>query len=190
MKNALIITWENFTDQEVFYPYYRLQEEGFKVEVMANAFGSCSGINNIIVQASYPTNTLKDKKSFEQMLQDFDLLIIPGGVRAIEKLRQQKTVIEFIQKWNETGKVIGAMCHGCQMLISAGCCIDRLSKPIRSRHISGYYSIVDDVENAGGIYHREPVVDDNIVSGAHYKDLPEWMRLVLKVYNERNTNNK
>ena len=77
--------------------------------------------------------------------------------------------------WNSQRKTIASTCHGAQLLISA--------KAVKGRKISGYYSLQDDIVNAGGIYSSEPVViDENIVSSPHYDYLGEWFEAVLLKY--------
>ena len=105
------------------------------------------------------------------------MLVIPGGVKALEKLRQESKVLELIYKWNERGKVIASTCHGAQLLIS--------SQVVEGRNISGYYSIKDDIRNAGATYVDAPAVtDENIVSSPHYKWMGEWMKESIRVFNE------
>lgn len=74
---------------------------------------------------------------------------------------------------------IACICSAAQLLISA--------KIVKNRKISGYYSMQDDINNAGGIYTDLPaVVDNNIITTAHYKDLGFWMAAALKVFYEKN----
>jgi protease I len=97
---------------------------------------------------------------------------LPGGVKSLEKLRLEKKVLDFIYQWDKLGKIIASTCHGAQLLIS--------SKIVKGRKISGYYSLEDDVNNAGAIYSRDPVVvDKNIVSSPHYDFMGEWMEEAL-----------
>ena len=92
----------------------------------------------------------------------------------MEKVRQEKKIIEFISKFNNQ-KIIACICSGAQLLISA--------KIVKDRKIAGYYSMKDDLINAGAKYTDLPaVVDDNIVTTAHYKDMGPWMREVIKNY--------
>ena len=92
----------------------------------------------------------------------------------MEKIRQDRNIINFIKEFNEKEKIIACICSGAQMLISA--------KAVNGRKISGYYSMRDDIENAGGIYQDLPaVVDKNIVTTAHYKDLGPWMKAALEL---------
>ena len=72
-------------------------------------------------------------------------------------------------------KIIACICSATQLLISA--------KVVKGRKISGYYSMIDDIINAGAIYEDKPaVVDENIITTAHYKDKGSWMAAALKVF--------
>ena len=85
---ALIITWEKFQDHEVIYPYYRVQEDGFEVDIMSNIVGKNFGILGTYMEATKSVFDLNNEKKFHEFMNDYDLLIIPGGVKALEKLRQ------------------------------------------------------------------------------------------------------
>lgn len=174
---ALIITWENFQDQELVYPYYRLREETLNPEdivVMSNVVGKFFGIMGSNMDSHTTISELKDENQVQKYLNGYDLLILPGGVKALEKLRQEKEVISFISRWNHLGKIIASTCHGAQLLISA--------KAITGKKVSAYYSIEDDINNAGAIYVNEPVVvDKNIVSSPHYNWMGEWMKAAIEL---------
>ena len=102
-------------------------------------------------------------------------MVIPGGVKALEKVRQNKDILSFISKFHKENKLIACICSGAQLLISA--------KIVKGKKISGYYSMKDDIENAGAIYTDLPaVIDQKIVTTAHYKDLGPWMKAVLSLY--------
>ena len=172
---ALLITWENFQDQEVVYPYYRLREDLSEdsVKIMANVTGKFFGIMGVNMESHLLITELNDKQTFDNYLNYYSLLVLPGGVKSLEKLRQEKKVIEFISEWNKKGKIIASTCHGAQLLISA--------KATEGKRISGYYSIQDDINNSGAVYVNEPVVvDDNIVSSPHYNWMGEWMKEAIK----------
>ena len=101
-----------------------------------------------------------------------DLLVLPGGVKALEKLRQEKHVLDFVSEWNNRNKVIASTCHGAQLMIS--------SRIVKGKKISAYYSIQDDVNNAGAEYVDAPyVIDTNIVSSPHYHWMGEWMKAAI-----------
>ena len=166
MKTALILTGNLVQDHEYIYPYYRVQEAGYNVDV---AVRGKKQVNGIIGSKIIPTKDIPELK-----IEDYDLLILPGGAKSMEYMRQDKEILEFISEFNDSGKVIASICHAAQLLISA--------KVVDGRKISGYYSIKDDINNAGAIYTDEPaVVDENIVSTAHYKDLGPWMKAALNL---------
>lgn len=178
-KKALILTWDGFQDQEVIYPYYRVQEAGFKVDICANlTLGKVKGIFGVEFENSKTITSITGPVNY--ILDEYTLLIIPGGVKALEKLRQYSHALDFIKKWDDKNKIISSTCHGAQMLISA--------KIVKGREISGYYSIKDDIENAGATYIDAPaVVDKNIISSPHYKHMGEWMKVTLEEYNKWET---
>tara|TARA_Y100000310_G_C20005176_1_gene500332 strand:- start:42 stop:335 length:294 start_codon:yes stop_codon:yes gene_type:complete len=92
----------------------------------------------------------------------------------MEYMRQDKEIIKFVSDFHAADKVIASMCHAAQLLISA--------KIVQDKKISGYYSIKDDVNNAGATYIDSPaVIDGKIVSSPHYKHLGEWMKAVFQV---------
>jgi len=172
---ALIITWEKFQDHEVIYPFYRLEEEGFQVHIMSNLIGKIYGILGTNMDSSLLTSALNDEENFNQLLEEYDFLVVPGGVKALEKLRQEEQILRFVHAWNAKKKIIASTCHGAQLLISSGV--------VSGRKISGYYSIKDDINNAGATYVDLPaVIDDNIISSPHYKWMGKWMQTAINIY--------
>ena len=164
IKKALILTGNLVQDHEFIYPYYRVQEDGYEVDV---AVRDKKQVNGIIGAKIIPTKDIPELK-----VEDYDLLILPGGAKAMEYMRQDVEILKFISDFNSSGKTIASICHAAQLLIS--------SKIVKGRKISGYYSIKDDINNAGAVYTDEPaVVDGNIVTTAHYKDLGIWMKTAL-----------
>ena len=170
MKNAVIISGNLAQDHEFIYPYYRLLEEGFKVDVCILEGVPVKGI----LGTTLPPNKEQPVLKIDNIKpDDYDLLILPGGVKAMEKVRQEKRIIKFISEFDMKGKIIACICSGAQLLISA--------KVVNNRKIAGYYSMSDDLINAGAIYTDEPaVIDKNIITTAHYKDMGPWMREVIK----------
>ena len=164
IKKALILTGNLVQDHEFIYPYYRVQEDGYEVDV---AVRDKKQVNGIIGAKIIPTKDIPELK-----VEDYDLLILPGGAKAMEYMRQDTEILKFISDFNSSGKTIASICHAAQLLIS--------SKIVKGRKISGYYSIKDDINNAGAVYTDKPaVVDGNIVTTAHYKDLGIWMKTAL-----------
>ena len=179
MKKALIITWEKFQDHELIYPYYSLKEHGYEVTLMANKVGKIWGSLGTHMPCDVETSIFESDDIRKSYLNDFEILLIPGGVKALEKLRQEKGVLKFIQEWNNANKTIFSICNGAQLLISA--------KILQGRTLSGYYSIDVDIENAGATYSRGPVVvDENIISTPHYDFMGDWMRIAFDTHAKRN----
>ena len=170
MNKAVIISGNLAQDHEFIYPYYRLLEAGFEVDVCLLEGKPVKGILGITL----PPNKNQTIKTIDQIkVNDYKILVLPGGVKAMEKVRQEKKIINFITKFNKEKKIIACICSGAQLLISA--------KVVKGRKIAGYYSMEDDLVNAGAIYTDKPaVVDDNIVTTAHYKDMGPWMKEVIK----------
>ena len=173
MNKAIIISGNLAQDHEFIYPYYRLLEADFEVDVCLLEGKPVKGV----LGTTLPPNKDQSVKTIDQVkVNDYKILVLPGGVKAMEKVRQEKKIINFITKFNEQKKIIACICSGAQLLISA--------KVVKDRKIAGYYSMEDDLVNAGAIYTDKPaVVDDNIITTAHYKDMGPWMREVLKKFN-------
>ena len=170
MKSAVIISGALAQDHEFIYPFYRLLEEKIKLDVCLIGGKPVLGI----LGTSLPPNKNHPVKDINEIkVNDYDLLVLPGGVKAMEKIRQEKKLISFITEFYKQDKIIACICSGAQLLISA--------KIIKGKKISGYYSMEDDINNAGAIYTDEEVVSDSkIITTAHYKDMGPWMKEVVK----------
>ena len=172
-NRALITSSAGVQDQEFIYPYFRLLEEEIDVDVFL--------LENQYVKGFMGTNIPPIKTheliEFNKInVDEYDILILPGGVKSMEKLRLYNPLIKLISEFNSKKKIIGSICSAAQLLISA--------KIVKNRKVSGYYSMKDDLVNAGAIYTDLPsVIDDNLVTTAHYKDLGPWMRSIIKLYN-------
>ncbi len=158
-------------DHEFIYPFYRLLEANFEVDVCLLGGKPVEGILGTKIPPNKDHPVLEIDECLKK-INSYDLLVLPGGAKAMEYLRQDETILKFISNFFNEKKIIASICHAGQLLISA--------KIVNGLKISGYYSIKDDINNAGGIYTDEPaVVDKNIVSTAHYKYLGEWMKATL-----------
>lgn len=164
---ALIITGPMVQDQEFVYPFYRLQEAGFAVDV--GSYEPPPWEFKGILGTKIETNVFV---TLSLSVHDYDLLVLPGGVKCMEKLRMVPSIIKFIKGFHAKGGVIGSICSGAQLLISAYLC--------RGRVISAYPAMQVDVENAGGSYRNAVVNFDRIVSAPHYRNLPEFMKTLLQ----------
>lgn len=170
MKKTVIITAQNFQDEEFTYPYYRLLEEGYSVDVATPDKLAVYGKYGVPAR---PTIDTKDLKA-----ADYDLVVLPGGFEAPDRLRIRKEVLSFVKDMYEKNKVVAAICHGPWICISAGI--------IKGKRATGYMSIADDIRNAGAIYVEEDVViDGNLITAPHYRNNGDFMKATIKVLNNK-----
>ena len=171
---SIIISGALAQDHEFIYPYYRLLEENAEIDVCLIGGEAVEGI----LGTRLPPNKDQIVKDINDVkVKDYNLLVLPGGVKAMEKIRLNKKLISFIKEFYETKNTIACICSGVQLLISA--------KIVKNKKIAGYYSLEDDIVNAGAVYTDLPaVVDENIITTAHYKDMGPWMKEVLKNFYE------
>lgn len=169
MKSILIPVAKDVQDQEFFYPYYRIQEEGWNLDVAAENLDVVKGKFGIPIK---PNITFVDMWDYAQH-QKYDAIIIPGGW-APESMRMDRFVIETVKMMNADGKLIAAICHGPQVMISA--------RIIKDRYVTGYVGIWDDICNAGGCYTKDGsyVQDKNFITSSHYKYNPQWMKAIVE----------
>lgn len=162
---SLIITGDGVEDSEFTYPYYRLQEEGIDVDVATPNGESFESKHGQSFDAA--DIAINDVQS-----DGYDLLVLPGG-RAPENVRlEEPGVGDIIRGFDEENKPIASVCHGAQLLITADV--------LDGREATGYWSIRDDIENAGATFvDEEVVVDDNLVTSRSPDDLPALMRETL-----------
>jgi protease I len=161
---ALILTGRMVQDQELIVPQAMLQAAGYDVTVAAEKEGEFFGIQGVKFKA--------DMAFHHAELSDYSLLIIPGGVKCMEHIRLNPLPKQMVSISHAEGKVIGCICSGAFLLISAGLC--------KGRKIATYPAWKEDVENAGGTFVNDVVVDDRIVTAPHYNVAGKWMAAVLK----------
>jgi len=167
LKKAVIVVGPAVEDTEFAYPYYRLQEDDFTVDVASNGGG------DIIAKHGLPIKVNKDIKSLDPA--DYDMLVVPGGLESPDRLRQIPELLQFIRTMNDSGKVIASVCHGPWVLISAGI--------VKGKKMTTYVGCKDDLINAGADYQNVSVVSDgNIVTAPHFRDNAAWIKETLKVY--------
>ena len=160
MSKILIMTENKSEDTEVLYPYYRLQEAGFEVEVAA--------LTRKTVDLKFHLTVEATKAIDECRAEDYAGLVLPGG-SAPEKVRLNANALKIVREMNAAGKPIAAICHGPQTLISADV--------LRGRRATAYPGVRDDLKNAGALYEDAPVVvDGNLVTSRRPEDLPCFMR--------------
>ncbi|MCL5884726.1 MAG: type 1 glutamine amidotransferase [Deltaproteobacteria bacterium] len=164
-KKAVIITAQGFQDEEFVYPYYRLLEAGFAVDVATKGKVPVYGKFGVPARPTIDTEELK--------ADGYDLVLLPGGFEAPDRVRLLPEVLEFVREMDSRKKLVAAICHGPWVLISAGI--------TRGRSMTAYWSIEADVRNSGADYrHKEPVViDENLITSPHYNNNGDFMRAVI-----------
>lgn len=179
MKAAILVA-QDVQDEEYLYPYYRLQEYGADLDVILSP--SKTGSNPT---GKYGIPLKWNISSMEADLANktYDVIVIPGGW-CPEILRLDKHIINIIRKHDSCGCVIGAICHGPQVLLSAKL------HGLQGCVLSGYQGICDDITNAGYVYSPDLVVQYDghlltIVTAPHYKDNPQFMKTILHEYESR-----
>ncbi len=162
---VLFLSADGFEDLELIYPLHRIKEEGHEVDVAGVQGGKITGKHGYSVNVDL---------AFEEVDPDeFDALVLPGG-KAPEIVRLNERAIEITRKMFEAGKPVASICHGPQILISAGV--------LKGRKGTSTVTIRDDVKNAGAEWvNEEVVVDGNWVSSRHPGDLYAWMREFVKL---------
>jgi protease I len=165
-ESVLIFIEDDFEDMELMYPKIRLHEAGYSVVIAGPKEGHrYTGKHGVPCSSDAAIAELKES--------DFAGVILVGGW-APDKLRRDAKVLSLIAEFNRSKKLIGAICHGGWMAISAG-----IYKGVRA---TGSLGIKDDLINAGAIYEDSPVVvDRHFVSSRFPNDLPQFMKAVLQV---------
>ena len=161
---ALIISADNFEDSELLVPYYRLKEAGVEVTVASLNRGSIIGKQGYKVAV--------DKTFDEVNPDDYAILVLPGG-KAPAVVRKEPKALEIARSFFAGGKPVAAICHGPQILISAGL--------LQGRRATCYRSVADELKEAGALYEdQEVVVDANLITSRQPADLPAFMRETMK----------
>ncbi len=170
VKTAVILTADKFEDMEVFFPYYRLLEEGVDVKVAAPTKAVIRGEHGYGIE---PDLTFDDVKP-----DAFDLLIIPGGFPngAPRTVSKHPKAITITKAFFEKNKPVASICHGPYTLSAANV--------VKGRHLTAFWhdGVPEGIQAAGGIYEdKEVVVDGKLVTSRYPPDLPAFMREIMKL---------
>jgi protease I len=141
MKIACLLG-QGFEDSEFRIPYDRLKKEGYQVDVIGAKAGE-------EVKGYKGKEKIRVEKSIKA--DDYDALLIPGG-QSPDHLRADKRFVDFVRAFEESGKLIAAVCHGPQLLMAAHL--------VKGRTLTAWATIQDDLEQMGAIVKDEPVVRD------------------------------
>jgi len=165
---ALVISADGFEDMELFYPVYRLKEDGWDVTLASPSDNTITGKHGYTIT---PDITVANV-----VPEDYDLLVIPGG-KAPEAVRSDRDALALAGSFMDARKPVAAICHGPQVLISAGV--------MKGRRATCWESVKDELVAAGARYtDNEVVLDGNLVTSRMPDDLPAFMRETLKLANK------
>lgn len=163
-KKVVILATDGFEQDELFSPLEALRDVNADVKVVA------PGNEDKIKGWKYTDWGKKVKVDLpldEARPEDFDALFLPGGVINPDHLRREPKAVQFVKSFFESGKPIGAICHGPQMLIEADV--------VRDRRLTSFASIKTDLKNAGAQWlDQEVVVDNGLVTSRSPDDLPAF----------------
>ena len=130
----------------------------------------------VAAPSSSPSRRARSRGSTEDVsIDDYDALVIPGGVGNPDTMRRDKNAVRFVREFCEAGKPLAAICHAPWMLVEADVA--------RDRRLTSFWSIKTDVENAGGNWVDEVVVvDGNIVTSRYPDDLPAFNQELVELF--------
>ncbi len=159
-KIVAILTENGFEEVELTSPRKALEEAGATVHIVSPQKEKVKGWNHDHWSIELPV----DKNISEVKADDYDALMLPGGVLNPDKLRRNKDAVEFAKDFLEAGKPVAAICHGQQLLIETGL--------LEGRDMTSYSSVQTDLKNAGANWHdREVIVDNGLVTSRSPEDL-------------------
>lgn len=188
-KHVLVLCAQEFEDIELLYPVLRLSEEGAAVTVavlrrglhprpwwnekpITGRFGSTVPIVVMAERERYNIIEIPEAKP-----EDYDAVIIPGGF-APDYLRCDRTTLKLVADMYKMGKVIAAICHGPQVLISADAVFG--TDMVKGRNVTCWDAVIDDIKNAGGDFKPLPARrDGNIITGRFPDALPQFMKAII-----------
>jgi protease I len=164
-KIMAILVADGVEDLEYYGPLMRLQEEGAKVLSAGLDLKPVRGKNGLVITPDAKIADLKPAELFS--------LILPGGW-APDKLRRHSAVKRLAREMNDAGKIVGIICHGGSIALSAG-----IVK--KGQRVTGSTGIKDDLENVGGVWTNEPAFrEGNQVWGRVVADIPDFNRELVK----------
>ena len=159
-KKIAILTESGFEEVELTRPKKALEQAGATVQIVSPQKEKVKAWDHDHWSIELPVDVNISKADPD----NYDALIIPGGVINPDKMRLNKDCVEFARAFLEEHKPVGAICHGPQLLIETGM--------LQGRTMTSYYSIKTDLENAGVTWEdKEVVVDNGLVTSRSPKDL-------------------
>lgn len=172
-KKVAILTENGFEEVELTSPKKALEDAGAEVRIVSPQKQKVKAWDKDHWSIELPVDVPLDTASPD----DYDALMLPGGVLNPDQLRMNKKAVEFAQHFLETGKPVAALCHGPQLLIETGM--------LRNRNMTSYWSLKTDLKNAGAIWEdKEVIVDNGLVTSRSPKDLPAFNAKMIEEIKE------
>jgi len=168
-KKVAVIATDYFEEAELTEPVKALREAGAHVDIIAPKSGEIKALKHVD-----PAKAVKvDKTLDEADPDDYDALLLPGGAVNADHLRAEKKARNFVVKMmDEMNKPTAVICHAPWMLVSAGLA--------RGRKLTSYFTIQDDLRNAGADWvDQEVVVDGNLITSRQPDDIPAFNRALI-----------
>jgi protease I len=168
-KKTAVLTENGFEELELTSPKEALESAGAKVFIVSPQPDMVRGWRADNWSIAIPVDLMVGEANPD----DFDALLIPGGVINPDKMRRNKACVGFAKAFLESGKPLFAICHGPQLLIETGL--------LRGRTMTSFYSIKTDLINAGVIWQDKEVVTDNgLVTSRSPEDLPAFNKKIIE----------
>jgi protease I len=172
-KRVAILATEGFEYVELTKPKQALEAAGAKTEVLSPKGGTIRGWNVDHWGDEVPVDVSLDKATPDQ----YDALLLPGGVMNPDKLRQDPDAVQFVKAFFEAGKPVAAICHGPWMLVEAGV--------VRGRTLTSWPSLKTDIQNAGGQWvNQEVATDQGLVTSRKPDDIPAFNKKMIEEFAE------
>ncbi|MGI8965951.1 MAG: type 1 glutamine amidotransferase domain-containing protein [Limisphaerales bacterium] len=172
-KRVAILVADGFEQIEMTEPRKALDQAGAKTEIVSPAHGKVKGWQHTQWGDEFPVDVPLDSAEAE----NYDALLLPGGVMNPDKLRANVQAVQFVKHFGDAGKPIAAICHGPWTLIEAGLA--------RGRRLTSYHSIKTDLKNAGADWvDEEVVVDNGLVTSRKPDDIPAFNRKMIEEFAE------
>ena len=170
-KKIAILATDGFEQSELFEPKKALEAAGAEVSVISIKDGKIKGWN----QGDWGQSIAVDFTLEGTSPEDYDALMLPGGVMNPDKLRNNVLAVEFAQSFTEASKPIAAICHGPQLLIETGW--------LRGKTMTSFPSLKTDLKNAGANWEDEEVVNDQgLVTSRKPDDIPAFNKEMIELF--------